>query len=210
MSRKTQLQAVMDKIHSNYKKYNKLVETVKNSEDFTDKYKEELLAAHKAALNEALASLQKDVIKIIEEARKETASEAERAVRKLGKPELQQQFSNTLRIFELTGGSMEAEDVKTMAAPFVGAPTMVKALQVALVKGGRKAGGADSDINKLFPLDTRNAARQTLDDTQGLIDKALKSGHYDGLDGARTGLYFASESMNKLNDDLADVAPQDE
>lgn len=210
MSRKSKLQAVMEKVHSNYKAYNKLVETVKNSENFTDKYKRELLEAHQAALKESMESLLQEATRIIGEARQETLSETERALRKMGKSDMQQQFSNALRVFELTGRSMKADDIKAMAAPFTGVPAMAKALQTALVKGGRKQKGVESDINALFPLDTRNAALQALDDVQGFFDKALRSGHYDGLDGARTGLYFADDSMNKLNDDLANVVSQEE
>lgn len=114
-------------------------------------------------------------------------------------------FSNALRVLELCGKTMAAQDIQDTISPFTGSPVATNALRAALYKSGRVSGMEDAG---LFPPDGRTQAMQQLKNWQGQVKTLIDPRNFSKVYEAALITKYFKDGLAAMNDDLTGFIPR--
>ena len=114
-------------------------------------------------------------------------------------------FSNALKVLELCGKTMAAQDIQDTVSPFTGSPVAINALRAALYKSGRVSGMEDAG---LFPPDGRTQAMQQLKNWQSQVQTLINPKNYNKVYEAALITKYFKDGLSAMNDDLTGFIPK--
>lgn len=196
MSKKLQLKTMMQQYKATGDSMAQKIKEIKNSNNFTDGYKTQLIQAEKQKFvalgqetkNKALQIIQEGISNISKTARPNAQN-----------PNYQLSLSNALKLLELGANNMSKNDIKTLLEPFAGDYIATAAFKGALTNAGMQP----MDTIGILPVDERGKSIKQLQGIENIVNKYVNPNvEWDGLTGAGIAMMGVDSAIDNLDDNL--------